>query len=492
VASLKRNANGECLVTLKAPDTVPIMTLAKSEEARKRLGSALASKCEAENSPIFEEVLSLRRQAAKALGQPSWAHRELAQQMTATPELAIEFLRTLLDRLGPLQENDISILRKLKSQSGTSTDLGMWDIAFFSQLHKQSLGVSELEVRQYFPLTHVVSASLDLYAQLFSLTFTRAAADDADVPVWHEEVEAYAVHDAESGELQGYLYLDLFPRAGKYSHQCVYPLRPGYVRADGSRSTSACVMVANLSRASSDGTPALLRWREVETFLHELGHCVHCVSTRPTYSTFAWAWSSVPWIAGVETDFLEVPSMLMENWAYDPRVLARLSCHHLTGEALPEALQADIIKTRDVLAGLARRRYLLLALYDLAAHSRSADDAAYEWNGTAHATIEELYTAMFDDIVGLPADAGFPPASWLHPMMGYSAAYFSYIKSESVAADILTTFGDDLLDEALGKKLRAALLAPGGSQSGADMLETFLGRAPSPEPFLRRLTNTNA
>ena len=174
--------------------------------------------------------------------------------------------------------------------------LDPWDIAYYTTKHKMVHGVDEASLRQYFPLDHVKATILSIYEELLGLKYEHVV----DAKVWHEDVECYAVKSAEGGGLLGYFYLDIFPRTGKYSHQCVYPLRPSYiVTEDGkSRVLPACVNIGNLT-PSREGVPSLLLFREVETFFHvsegSFSVCfllfIFLFYTNLSYLTFSGVWS---------------------------------------------------------------------------------------------------------------------------------------------------------------------------------------------------------
>ena len=168
--------------------------------------------------------------------------------------MAIGFNRLLLD----LKKSDI-----IGNDDCDHVTLDPWDIAYYTTKHKMVHGVDEASLRQYFPLDHVKATILSIYEELLGLKYEHIV----DAKVWHDDVECYAVKSAEDGELLGYFYLDIFPRTGKYSHQCVYPLRPSYTVSEESRVLPACVNIGNLT-PSREGAPSLLLFREVETFFH--------------------------------------------------------------------------------------------------------------------------------------------------------------------------------------------------------------------------------
>ena len=480
----KGEKEGTRLVGLIAPDMMPVLQFAKKAETRKRMAEAKAKQCQDVNTERFLRVVQLRNECAQMLGYKSHAEYMLKPKMAGTPERAEQFLRDLLGKARGKLEADLQDLQKLKhaEEGPNAGPIENWDVSYYSTKFKATLGVDEAKIREYFPLEHVKREILSTYQALLGLTFTRV-----DAEVWHEEVECYSVREADGEQkILGYFYLDLFPRPGKYAHQCVYPLRPSFTENDVV-TTAACVNIGNLSKPGSDGKPALLRFREVETFFHEFGHVMHCVLSKSQYSVHAWAWSAVPWPGGVEQDFLEVPSMMLENFVWQPEVLRRLSKHYTTGESLPEGDIAALSASRGALEGYARSRFISMALFDLAVHG---GPGPYEFEGKKYDTIE-FYNVITERLSKIPSikDA-FPCASWYHPMMGYSAGYYGYLWSEAFAADLFSEFEakkPNVCDPTLGRKYRDTILAPCATVNGDNMLQNFLGRDASLNPFLRRM-----
>lgn len=471
-------------VGLIAPDMMPVLQFAKNPKTRRKITEAKARQCQEINTERFLKVVELRNECAQMLGYKSHAEYMLKPKMAGTPARAEEFLRDLLEKAKSKLDVDLADLQKLK-EAEEGPDAGpieSWDVAYYSRAYKATLGVDEGKIREYFPLEHVKGQILEIYQELLGLTFTRV-----DAEVWHEEVECYQVQEAD-GEKKtlGFFYLDLFPRPGKYAHQCVYPLRPSFVDGDNTV-TAACVNIGNLSKPGADGKPALLRFREVETFFHEFGHVMHCVLSKSKYSVHAWAWSAVPWPGGVEQDFLEVPSMMLENFVWQPQVLKRLSKHYSTSESLPTGDIDALSASRGALEGYARSRFISMALFDLTVHG---GPGPYEFEGIEYDTID-FYNVITEKLSKIPSVTGaFPCASWYHPMMGYDAGYFGYLWSEAFAADLFSEFEakkPQICDPTLGRKYRDTILAPCATVDGDSMLKNFLGREASLNPFLKRM-----
>ena len=392
-------------IGLKAPSTLPLLKFAKSSDTRRQVMEALSKKCQKENTPRFLEVIQLRDECAKLLGYSNHAHYMCEVKMVGTPEKAKEFLLKLVEAYRPKckQELDLLIEQKKKDIGGENVKLDPWDIAYYTRMYKANeSGVDEQVLRQYFPLEHVKSTILSIYEELLGLKFERV-----DAKVWHEDVECFAVCCATEGTVLGHVYFDIFPRPGKYSHQCVYPLSPSYSTENGGRVLPACVNIGNLT-PSREGA-SLLLFREVETFFHEFGHAMHSVLTSSKHSLHSWTWSAAPWPGGVEQDFLEVPSMMLENFVWSPEVLKRLSKHISDGSSLSEETIKALSKSRFLMTAYGKMKYLAMSLYDLKVHS---GPGPYEFEGDEY-DAEELYNVMIEKYTGIsPLPGSFAVASW--------------------------------------------------------------------------------
>ena len=488
----ERFDDGKVKVTLKAPDVMPVLQFCANAKAREKLARAKNTQCQEKNTKLFLETVKLRHETANLLGYENHASYMLEPKMAKTPANAIQFLEDILNRSQSRLKKDLEILLELKrKEEGNDVNkIEPWDIAYYTRAYKATLGVDEAEIRNYFPLEHTRDAILSTYEKLLNVTFKK----EIEAEVWHDEVECYAVYENENNSTPaGFFYLDLYPREGKYSHQCVYPLRPSFVDNDGKVVPPACVNIGNLSRSTDPTKPSLLRFREVETFFHEFGHVMHCVLSKSKHSMQAWAWSAVPWPGGVEQDFLEVPSMMLENFVWRREVLETLSKHIETGDALPRKTIENLSKSRFVMDGLNRCRFIAMAMYDLKIHSSAGP--LYEFNGEKDLNAIDLYNEMTKSMSGIDyIEGAFPVASWFHPMMGYDAGYYGYLWSEAFAADLFAEFENSkhgVLDASLGKKYRECILAPCATLDGNTMLENFLNRKPSLDAFVTRMNSSS-
>lgn len=493
--------------SLKAPVLTPILKRAGCGETRRKLLEASQRKCMERNGPLLDALLQARHAAATNLGFPSHADRMLAPKMAGSAQDATDFCVDMLARLSPLRDAELDKLRARKAAEGSKrrkreedrpadgaqqgddensqVDLKRWDVAFYDDiLMREELSLDDEKLKEFFPLEGTIDRMLDIYSELLGLVFKRSSA----LPTWHAEVVAFEV--CEGHEVVGHLYLDQFPRDGKFAHQMIVPLAPSFTDdAAGERCVPACANISNLPRPV-DGQPALLRFEEMRTLFHELGHAMHCLCTRTRYSELSWAWPMVPWPGGVEQDFLEVPSMALEKFATEGPVLARIARHFSGAPEAPELGAATIqsLEARDKwMVGTQQSRYFAMALADLLLHARGPP---YAFEGQEGLSAQELFARVVATHTRLEAlPATHPCASWYHLVIGYDAGYYGYGWSDVVAADIFDAMRQEpkgLLSEEVGRKLKEELLGPCATIAGKDISRKFLGREPTSDAWCRR------
>jgi Zn-dependent oligopeptidase len=290
----------------------------------------------------------------------------------------------------------------------------------------------------------------------------------------------------------------------------------------------AAANISNLTPPTAT-QPSLLHHSEVRTFFHEFGHVIHCICSRAPYTLFSWAWSAVPYAAGVENDFLEVPSLMLENWMWEPTILQHISLaprshakaimsvnndnavsnstsanndnaaikpqqqkqHKVkipsSPDPLPPKYAQSLIKSRFALSGYHYSRQLFMTLYDLRIHSIQVGEPL----PTAE-QLNEWWQQMSLELTGMkPVVDTQPMASWYHLAMGYDAGYYGYLWSELVSADMFASkwakADAGCLDRQVGGEYRRLVLESGACQGGKEISEAFLGRAPNSNALLNLL-----
>lgn len=282
-------------------------------------------------------------------------------------------------------------------------------------------------------------------------------------------MQQFEVYDKESNQFMGHFYLDLHPRDGKYGHAAEFDIQKG-CNTNSGRQYPAAAMVANFTKPT-DTKPSLLKFNEVETYFHEFGHVMHELCTISKYYRFSGT--------SVERDFVEAPSQMLENWCYEPVVLARLSGHYEDlSKPLPDDLREKLIKAKYANEALKNRRQLHFGTFDMTVHTLSGPvDTA------------QLWTKFMTEIALTPNQPGTNGAAGFgHIMGGYSAGYYGYLWSKVYSSDMFTRFKKEgVLNPKAGRDYRNYILAPGGTRDAMDCIKQFLGRDPNEEAFLEEI-----
>lgn len=464
LSGLEKDESGKYIVTLKYPHSLPILKLCKVPATRAEMERRFNSRCLVENTAILEKLVTLRHEVAQLLGFPTHAAYITAVRMASNPAAVQKFLAELSDKLTPIATTEMAVLLDLKKKDPAAPPnepLQAWDMVFYrNMVETECYNVDHQVIKKYFPIEKVTSGILEIYQEILGLKFEELK----DQVVWHPDVKTYKVVNAADQAVVGFFYLDMYPREGKYGHAACWGLQPSCDLPDG-RLVPVSALVCNFSKPTPE-QPSLLLHDEVETFFHEFGHAMHNLCSTAELAMFSGT--------AVERDFVEAPSQMLENWAWEPIVLARLSAHHVTGEQLPEDLVKKLVASRNANSGILNKRQILLGTFDQSIHTVDKADTA--------ATLG----ALTQSICGFSMTPGTNmAASFGHLAGGYDAQYYGYMWSEVFSCDMYeTVFKGHAFDPAMGARYRKFILAPGGSLDAADMLRNFLGRDPTPDAFL--------
>jgi thimet oligopeptidase len=350
VARLER-AGDKYKVTLDYPDYFPFMNNAKDPEARRKLEFLYNNRARDENLPLLEEVLRLRKRAARLLGYPTHAHYVLEERMAKDPRKVAAFISRLESRLKVLAREELKTLKELKAAEHgkkAAKRINAWEWRYYDNKLKMERHQLDLEkIKEYFPVDKVTEGMLSIYQDLLGVKFRLVVGAES----WHPDVKLYEVTDKNDGSIRGYFYMDLFPRPGKYKHAAAFDLVKGRRLPDGSYQAPVSAIVANFNKLLKHG-----EHEEVETYFHEFGHIMHQTLTRAEYGRFSGS--------SVARDFVEAPSQMLENWVWDPKMLARM-----TAKPLPEDLLKRMIAAKNADVGLVNLRQLFFASIDQLYHS---------------------------------------------------------------------------------------------------------------------------
>ncbi|AEO63859.1 uncharacterized protein THITE_2141870 [Thermothielavioides terrestris NRRL 8126] len=421
-----------------------------------------------ENVGGLEKIIALRDEIARLLGYANHAGLAMEEKMSRSVDEVTSQLREIQQRLQPIHDLEIQRLQFLKlrhvsQQKGGRLDaddkkLYAWDWVFYaSKQRAESYAIDAMKVAEYFEAAHTFARMLRVFERLFGLAF-----GEIETVTWHEDVRVYVVRDSESegGAFLGYLYVELYNRPGKHQGDMHIPVQRGFVEASGLRHHPVSVLLCKFNRPAP-AKPALLRYGQVITLFHELGHCIHNLVSRTKYG--------LP----PPRDFVEIPSLVLEHWASVPEVLISLSKHYKgikTGqtpdanrriwdgtesesESLPRDLAESVARARSVNEAHIMLVMIHRALFDLTIHSPANHQAALEMDTTS------LWNASQRDVVGVcvseePDEMSLAHGEFGHIFRKYDAGFFAYPMSAVWAADLFThAFGDQPMDPEAGRSV---------------------------------------
>jgi len=460
---------GGCwLFTLHAPSMWPFLQYADDRELRRRIFEAYLTRGnrgdEWDNRAIVARVVALRLQRSRLLGYRSYADFTLEEAMAKTPARVYELLERLWTRARTRALEEAAALQALGAADDPAFRLEPWDWRYYTEKVRQARYDLDAQLlRPYFPLQQVRDGAFDVARRLYGLRFTPRT----DLPVYHPEVEAFVVSDSDGSHL-GVLYMDFFPRPGKNSGAWQDTFRPQWV--SGGRDIRPVVTtVFNFPRPTGEA-PSLLSVDEAETVFHEFGHALHMLLGKVPYRS----------LAQVPTDFVELPSQIMENWATEPDVLGRYARHWRTQEPIPPALVEKVKRAQKFNQGFVTVEYLAAALLDMDWHARPPTD------GADPVAFEDAVLARIELPREIVVRYRSPYFSHVFGENGtlYAAGYYSYIWSEVLDKDAFEAFREKgLFDPDTAAAFRT-LLEKGGTEGAMALYLAFRGREPSVEPLL--------
>ncbi|MGU9951377.1 MAG: M3 family metallopeptidase [Gammaproteobacteria bacterium WSBS_2016_MAG_OTU1] len=470
-ADIKNDAareEGGWRFTLMQPSYVAFMRYSPDKELRRTMYKNYNTRAsefgpaERNNSPIIDDILSLRAEQAKLLGFDSYADMALQTRMAESPERVADFLQNLAAKAIVAARKEIEEMKEFAASELAIDDLQPWDMMFVEEHFRHSrFDFTAAELRPYLQAERVLEGLFDCIQRLFNVQLK-----PADVTGWAEETRFFNIHNA-SGERIGGVYLDLFARPTKRGGAWMADALSRCRRGDKLQLPLAHV-VCNFTPPPKD-SPALLNWDEVLTLFHEFGHALHHLLTE--VEEFA-----VSGISGVEWDAVELPSQFMENFIWDWRALEPMTAHVKSGEAMPRALFDKALAARQFQSGLRLVRQLEFAMFDMLLHVRPRP-------------FMDVLNEVRRQTATLPMpEWGRFPCGFSHIFAGgYAAGYYSYLWAEALSADVFAMFAQsgDVMNAELGEKFRREVLAVGGSRQAMDSFTAMRGRKLDPDALLR-------
>jgi len=453
------------VVTLSRSLIEPFLTFSARRDLRETAYKAWIARGthpgEHDNRVLLPEILALRAERAKMLGYDSFVAFRLADTMAGDAAAVQGLLSEVWEPAKRKAAAERDRLLALARKEGFKGEIAPWDWRFYAErVRLADYALDEAELKPFFVFDNIQQAAFDTATRLFGVTFTPRD----DVPLYHPDVRAYEVRDAD-GHV-GVFLADPYARAGKRSGAWMSSYRD-QEELDGPVSP---VIINNNNFAKSD--PVLLSFDDAETLFHEFGHALHGLLSRVRYPAQSGT--------SVRRDFVELPSQIYEHWMALPETLQRYALHHSTGEPVPEALSARLLSARGFNQGFATVEYTSAALIDMALHSHP-DPASID---------TERFEAEFLTSIGMPAEIGIRhrPAHFQHLFAGsgYAAGYYSYMWAEVLDADGFEAFTEagDPFDQAVAARLRT-LLSAGDTRDPMELYVAFRGRPPSTAALLR-------
>ncbi|KAI1323212.1 hypothetical protein F5Y16DRAFT_384503 [Xylariaceae sp. FL0255] len=490
----------------KVPFSTPAITNAKKEATRKKIYLAIQNRMKM-NVPLFREIVLLRDEIARDLEYANHAELKIADKMMETPQAVEELLSSIRSSLTTLAAQDTKDLLEIKQEDvkfrgeDATNKLYLWDLAYYSARRIETETREDSSISEYFELNNTLAKLLSMFEQLFGVGFRKE--DTSDSLMWDKDVQMYSLWnvDGPKKEFLGYGYLDFFPRQGKYTHSGHYSLQQSYKKPDGSRFYPSSVLLMNYVRPT-ETRPTLLSLVEVRKLFHELGHLLHGVLSHTDYAA----------LHRVDRDFVEAPSMMLEQFFWVERHIQDVSFHYsYLSPRMKEMWEATVENpskerpmrlSEGVVHRLARAnqhkavqdqlKELFFATYDMLVHTPTSHEALEEMNLT------ELFNKTRSEIFNVHGDEDVGGWEWCHGqttfrniLNRYDAGYYSYILGRVFALDIFETgFKADTMNQEAGRRYRDMIYRIGGRQAEMKTLTDYLGHSPSIGPYLIWLQGT--
>ena len=406
---------------------------------------------------VFSLLLSLRHKLATLVGYPTFSHRVLKSSMAENPQTVSEFLERLSNKILPLAKEEAAKMKALKLEIGDQVNphsVQPWDVTFLNSVAQQRCSPDMKGIKEWFSLDACIGGLQNLFQKLFGVQLEPVELKKGEA--WDPLVQKFAFIDKNEG-LLGYTYCDLHARPGKQVPDCHFTIQGSRELPNGTNQLPIITLCCNVQ----PGTPTLLSQHSVENLFHEMGHALHSMLGRPKYQNVTGTRCS--------TDFAEVPSILMEYFLSDSRVLESFARHYKTNDPLPKTLMEGFQLSRSIFPAFDTQIQVLYAIMDQQFHGE---------HPLRKSTVD-LFAELHNQYVPLeyvPQTASFLRFTHLY---GYAAKYYSYLWSRAVASLIWNTcFKSDPFSQAMGHRYRE-MLKYGGGIHPKTLVRDMLGFEPT-------------
>jgi len=463
-----KGLQGKWLFTIDKPTLIPFLQFSENRALREKMYRAYMNRGnnndELDNKKIFSRIIVLRVEKANLLGFKTYSDFVLQKKMAKTPENVYSFLNDIWKPTTKRAKSEVADMQKLIDAEGGKFNLEPWDWWYYAEkVKKEKYALDEEMLRPYFKLENVIDGVFAVATKLWGLQFV----ERNDIEVYNPEVKVFEVKEAD-GKHIGILYTDYFPRAGKTNGAWCGDFR-GQSNIDGHYITPLVTNVGNFSKPTSD-KPALISLDEVRTLFHEFGHALHVLLQNVTY----------PSAASVPSDFVELPSQIMENWAMQPEVLKMYAKHYETNEIIPQELIDKIDNSKFFNQGFETLEYIAASLLDM------------DWHVITDTVEKDVAQFEKESILKMDLIPQIWPryltTNFIHiATWGYESGYYSYLWAAVLDSDAFEAFMEiSLFDNAIAESFRRNILEKGGSEDPMELYIKFRGRKPMVDALLKK------
>lgn len=462
---------GQWLFTTQKSSFIPVLQYADNRKLREELLMAYTTRCNYDNGnnnkPVINKIMKLRVEKAQLLGYLTPAAFILDNTMAKTPETVFAFLNQVWKPSVAKAKMEAAELQKMMDIEGKGEKLEPWDWWYYAEkLRKQQYDLEEEQLKPYFKMENVRKGVFDLAQRLYGLSFEKLN----NIPVYHKDVETFKVTDKD-GSYIGILYTDYYPRAGKGAGAWMNNITEQYIK-EGINHRPIIVNVGNFTKPTST-KPSLLTMDEVGTMFHEFGHALHGLLAQSTYPSLSGT--------NVKRDFVELPSQIMENWAFEPEVMKTYAFHYKTNELISQELMNKIQNSSKFNQGFNMTELLSASLLDMDYHSMK-DTAAFDVN--------EFEKKIMNKIGMIPQIIVRYRSTYFKHIFdgGYATGYYGYTWAEVLDADAYQAFKEtgDIFNPEIAESFRKNILEKGDSDDPMILYRNFRGKDANPDALLIR------
>lgn len=465
-----RKGGDTVVFDLSTPTYTTVMAQCKNVATRKKLYMAKMNVGGAANEDVLAKILQLRVDKALMLGYKTYAEYATGDIMSGSPARVWDFEKKLAEDLRPKAQADLDKLLALKSADTGNEEAVIYPyeaLYYQTRLLEKDFNVDPEKVKEYFPMQNCIDGVFSVYQKIYDVRFVQ----DKNPSTWYKDVLAYSVYDNKKNELTGYFYLDLYPRADKYNHFGCFSLTGSKTFLNGTKQLRTAALVCNFPTPSAE-KPSLLPHTMVTTFFHEFGHLMHVILSETELGSFSGT--------NVAIDFVEAPSQIMENWAWQKDVLSLFAKHYKTGEVIPADLVDRMISARTANSGLNTLQQVYYGTLDF-----QLNDNAKPLDAIG---IYELSGELQNKVTLYPWVEGTHFAGGFGHLNGYGSKYYGYLWSLVYSCDMFSEFEKKgALSPEMGGRYRQEVLSKGGSNDALKLVTNFLGRESNNKAFLRYL-----